>query len=164
MNATTVAVDLAKSVFALAVADEHWKVVERARLTRGQFERWFHNRAVRLVVMEACATAHYWARTLRARGIEVRLLPAKYVRAYVKRNKTDAADALALLEAARGSDIARQSGDRKNKEHPAGERKGQHDAPNAGQNFLRILVAPDIKVFGCVAQRLPFEKRIHERG
>jgi transposase len=51
MNATTVAVDLAKSVFALAVADEHWKVVERAKLTRGQFERWFHNRAVRLVVI-----------------------------------------------------------------------------------------------------------------
>jgi Transposase len=105
MNATTVAVDLAKNVFELAVADEHWKVIERARLTRGQFERWFQNRAVRLVVMEACATAHYWARTLRPRGIEVRLLPAQYVRAYVKRNKTDAADALALLEAARGSDI-----------------------------------------------------------
>jgi hypothetical protein len=69
MNATTVAVDLAKSVYALAVADEHWKVLERARLTRRQFERWFHNRAVRLVVMEACATAHYWARTLRARGV-----------------------------------------------------------------------------------------------
>ena len=105
MNATTVAVDLAKSVFELAAADEHWKVVERARLTRGQFERWFQNRSVRLVVMEACATAHYWARTLRAQGIEVRLLPAKYVRAYVKRNKTDAADARALLEAARGADI-----------------------------------------------------------
>ncbi len=105
MNATTVAVDLAKSVFELAAADERWKVIERARLTRGQFERWFQNRAVRLVVMEACATAHYWARTLRLRGIEVRLLPAQYVRAYVKRNKTDAADALALLEAARGADI-----------------------------------------------------------
>jgi transposase len=105
MNATTVAVDLAKSVFELAAADEHWKVVERARLTRGQFERWFQNRAVRLVVMEACATAHHWARTLGARGIEVRLLPPKYVRAYVRRNKTDAADALALLEAARSADI-----------------------------------------------------------
>jgi len=105
MNATTVAVDLAKSVFELAVADDQWKVRERARLTRRQFERWFHHRAVRLVVMEACATAHYWARTLRARGIEVRLLPAQYVRAYVKRNKTDAADALALIEAARGCDI-----------------------------------------------------------
>lgn len=105
MNATTVAVDLAKNVFELAAADAHWKVVERARLTRGQFERWFANREVSLVVMEACATAHYWARTLRARGIEVRLLPAKYIRAYVKRNKTDAADALALLEALRASDI-----------------------------------------------------------
>lgn len=105
MNATTVAVDLAKNVFELAVADAHWKVVERARLTRGQFERWFANREVSLVVMEACATAHHWARTFRARGIEVRLLPAKYIRAYVKRNKTDAADALALLEALRASDI-----------------------------------------------------------
>ena len=105
MNATTVAVDLAKSVFELAAADEGWKGIERARLTRGQFERWFQNRSVRLVVMEACATAHYWARRLRAQSIEVRLLPAKYVRAYVKRNKTDAADAMALLEAARASDI-----------------------------------------------------------
>jgi transposase len=105
MNATTVAVDLAKTVFELAAADEHWRVVERARLTRGQFERWFANREVSLVVMEACATAHHWARTLRARGIEVRLLPAKYIRAYVKRNKTDAADALALLEALRASDM-----------------------------------------------------------
>lgn len=105
MNATTVAVDLAKSVFELAVADERWKVLERARLTRRQFERWFENRVVRLVVMEACATAHHWARTLRARGIEVLLVPAQYVRAYVKRDKTDAADALALLEAARASDI-----------------------------------------------------------
>jgi transposase len=105
MNATTVAVDLAKNVFELAVADERWRVLERARLTRGQLERWFRNRAVRLVVMEACATAHHWARSLGARGIEVRLLPAKYVRAYVRRNKTDSADALALLEAARASDI-----------------------------------------------------------
>ena len=82
MNATTVAIDVAKNVFELAAADEHWRVVERARLTRGQFERWFANRSARLVVMEACATAHHWARTLRARGVEVRLLPAKYVRAY----------------------------------------------------------------------------------
>ena len=53
MNATTVAVDLAKSVFQLAVADEHWRVVETQRLTRTQFERWFVNRDVSLVVMEA---------------------------------------------------------------------------------------------------------------
>jgi transposase len=105
MNATTVAVDLAKNVFELAAADRSWKVIEKARLTRSQFARWFDNRAVELVVMEACGTAHHWARTLRSRGIEVRLLPAQYVRAYVKRNKTEAADAVALLEAARASDI-----------------------------------------------------------
>jgi len=105
MDATTVAVDLAKSVFELAVADAHWKVTERARLTRRQFERWFVNRSVGRVVMEACGSAHHWARCLQGLGIEVRLLPPKYVRAYVKRNKTDAADAAALLEAARCADI-----------------------------------------------------------
>jgi transposase len=105
MDATTVAVDVAKNVFELAIADRQWRVVGSARLTRGQFERWFDNRALELVVMEACGSAHYWARLLRARGIEVRLLPAQYVRAYVKRNKTDAADARALLEAARAGDL-----------------------------------------------------------
>ncbi|MCX7176488.1 MAG: IS110 family transposase [Proteobacteria bacterium] len=105
MNATTVAVDLAKSVFQLAVADASWKVIESHRLTRTQFERWFANRNVRLVIMEACGSAHHWARWLNGHGIEVRLLPAAYIRAYVKRNKTDAADACALLEAARASDI-----------------------------------------------------------
>jgi transposase len=106
MNATTVAVDLAKNVFELAVADAHWRVVERHRLSRGQFQRWFANRAVGLVVMEACGSAHYWGRWLTSLGIEVRLLPPRYVRPYVKRNKTDAADAAALLEALRCADIA----------------------------------------------------------
>ena len=67
---------LAKTVFQLAVADDDWRVVERQRLTRTQFERWFANRAVGLVVMEACGSAHHWARWLNALGIEVRLLPA----------------------------------------------------------------------------------------
>jgi transposase len=60
---------------------------------------------VGLVVMEACGSAHHWARWMNSLGIEVKLLPAAYVRAYVRRNKTDAADALALLEAARCADI-----------------------------------------------------------
>ena len=105
MHATIVAVDLAKNVFELAVADELWRVLERHRLTRGQFERWFANRAVNRVVMEACGSAHHWGRWLTGLGIEVRLLPPRYVRPYVKRNRTDAADA-ALLEAARCADIA----------------------------------------------------------
>ena len=105
MDATTVAVDVAKNVFELAIADAQWRVVGSARLTRAQFERWFDNRAVQRVVMEACGSAHHWARSLQARGIEVRLLPAQYVRKYVRRSKTDAADARALLEAARASDM-----------------------------------------------------------
>lgn len=105
MNATTVAVDLAKNVFQLAVADANWRVIEKHRLTRAQFERFFANREVTLVVMEACGSAHYWARQIQALGIEVRLLPPRYVRAYVKRNKTDAADAAALLEAVRCADL-----------------------------------------------------------
>jgi transposase len=105
MNATTVAVDLAKNVFELAVADRHWRIVERHRLTRAQFQRWFANRSVDLVVMEACGSAHHWARWLQTLGLEVRLLPPRFVRPYVKRNKTDAADAAALLEAVRCADI-----------------------------------------------------------
>ena len=105
MNATTVAVDLAKNVFELAVADANWCVIARHRLSRTQFERWFSNRRVELIIMEACGSAHHWARTFGASGIEVRLLPAHYVHKYVKRNKTDAADAVALLEAARANDM-----------------------------------------------------------
>lgn len=106
MKSTTVAIDLAKSVFQLAVADSSWRVIEQHRLSRTQFERWFDNRHVTLIVMEACGSAHHWARRFNAMGIEVKLLPAVYIRAYVKRNKTDAADACALLEAARCADIA----------------------------------------------------------
>jgi transposase len=100
-----VGVDLAKTVFALCVADARWRPVESHRLSRAQFERWFANRAVSRVVMEACGSAHHWARWLGGLGIEVTLLPARYVRAYVRRNKTDAADAAALLEAARCCDL-----------------------------------------------------------
>lgn len=105
MHATTVAVDLAKSVFQIAVSDDNWNVFEQHRLTRSQFERWFQNRDVALVVMEACGSAHHWGRWFTQLGIPVKLLPAAYIRAYVKRNKTDAADACALLEAARCADI-----------------------------------------------------------
>jgi transposase len=100
-----VGVDLAKNVFQLCVADAAWRPVESQRLSRAQFERWFANRAVSRVVMEACGSAHHWARWLAGLGVAVTLLPARYVRAYVKRNKTDAADAAALLEAARCADL-----------------------------------------------------------
>lgn len=101
----TIAIDLAKSVFELAVADENSTVIERKRLSRAQFMRFFDNRHVDRVVMEACGTAHHWGRWFAARGVAVSLLPAQYVKAYVRRNKTDRADASALLEAAKAPDI-----------------------------------------------------------
>jgi transposase len=105
MDATTVAIDLAKSVFQVAVADRHWRVIQQHRFSRTQLERWLANCNASLVVMEACGSAHHWARWLAGLGIECRLLPAQHVRAYVKRNKTDAADAAALLEAVRCADL-----------------------------------------------------------
>lgn len=104
MSIKTIAVDLAKNVFELAVADGGGKVIERRRLSRNQFDHYFENRESAHVIMEACGSAHYWARRFEARGHRVSLLPPHYVRAYVRRNKTDAADATALLEAARTED------------------------------------------------------------
>jgi transposase len=105
MKSTTIAVDLAKSVFEVAVSDRPGRVRERHRLSRAQFETFLSNRAPSEVVMEACGMAHHWARRARGRGHEVTLLPPTDVRRYVRGNKTDRADAKALLEALRNEDV-----------------------------------------------------------
>jgi transposase len=92
MNRTTIAVDLAKSIFQVAVADADWRVVGRQRLSRSQLLRFFAEQQTCLVVMEACGTAHFWGRWLNSLGFTVRLLPPQYVRAFVRRNKTDRGD------------------------------------------------------------------------
>lgn len=102
MDATTVAVDLAKEIFEVAAANRAGRILERRRLTRRQFDRFVDGLAPGTeVVMEACGTAHYWARRCQERDLRVRLLPAQYVRPYVRRNKTDRTDTEALLEAHR---------------------------------------------------------------
>jgi transposase len=102
MHPTTVAIDLAKDVFEIVIADTGGAPRERRRLSRRQFERFVDELpAGTHVVMEACGTAHYWARRCQARTACVRLLPPHYVRPYVRRNKTDRTDAEALLEANR---------------------------------------------------------------
>jgi transposase len=102
MNAMTVAVDLAKDVFEIAVANRAARIVERQRLTRRQFERFLDSLPEdTTVVMEACPTAHYWGRRCQTRALRVRLLPAQYVRPYVRGNKTDRHDTEGLLEANR---------------------------------------------------------------
>src|SRR5215212_3518943 len=97
----TIGLDLAKHVFQVHGVDAAGECVLRKRLRRGQVISFFAQLPRCLVGIEACATAHYWARELEATGHEVRLMPAQYVKAYVKRNKTDAADAEAICEAVR---------------------------------------------------------------
>src|SRR5262249_48596540 len=96
---TTIGLDLAKHVFQVHGIDAQGTAVLRKRLRRGQMLAFFSRLPPCLVGLEACATAHYWARELRALGHEVRLMPAQYVKAYIKRNKHDAADAEAICEA-----------------------------------------------------------------
>lgn len=105
MNATTVAVDLAKDVIEVAVADGGGRIVDRQRLGRSAFSRMLATYPKCRIVMEACGGAHYWSRLAQASGHQVRLLPAQYVRPYRRRNKTDRADCAALLEAAKNSEI-----------------------------------------------------------
>ena len=101
MQITTIGLDIAKNVFQIHGIDAKEKVVVRKQLRRSQVIAFFAALPPCLVGMEACATAHYWARELRKLGHEVRLMPAKDVKAYLKRNKNDAADAEAICEAVR---------------------------------------------------------------
>src|SRR5438445_4654708 len=101
MQITTIGLDIAKNVFQVHGIDAAEKVVVRKQLRRGQVMQFFEALSPCLIGMEACATAHYWARELRKLGHQVRLMPAKDVKAYVKRNKNDAADAEAICEAVR---------------------------------------------------------------
>ena len=99
MEITTIGLDLAKQVFQVHGVDEAGHVVVQRRLRRAQIITYFAALPSCLVGMEACATAHFWARELRSLGHEVRLMPPQYVKAYVKRSKNDAADAAAICEA-----------------------------------------------------------------
>src|SRR6516164_1202227 len=96
---TTIGLDLAKRVFQVHGVDAAGALVVRRTLRRQQVLAFFAKLPPCLVGMEACATAHYWARELRRFGHEVRLIPPAYAKAYVRRNKNDPADAEAICEA-----------------------------------------------------------------
>jgi transposase len=105
MEHTTIAVDLAKSVFQIALSRRPGQVDEEHRLSRERFLTFFAQQPPATIVLEACGSAHHWARQLQPLGHAVRLLPAHDVHRYVRRNKTDRPDAKALLEANRNIDI-----------------------------------------------------------
>ena len=99
MTITTIGLDLAKSVFQAHGIDENGGTVLVKRLHRKQMLPFFSKLPPCLIGMEACGTAHHWGRALAAMGHEVRLIPPSYVKAYLKRGKSDALDAEAICEA-----------------------------------------------------------------
>lgn len=105
MHTTQAGVDIAKAVFEVALSDTPGTVGARHRLSRARFRRFFAEREATTVLMEACGSAHYWGRELEAMGHRVRLLHPGDVARYRDGNKTDRADAKAVLEAARNAAI-----------------------------------------------------------
>ncbi len=99
MEITTIGLDLAKHVFQVHGVAADGSVALKRRLRRSQVHAFFAGLKPCLVGMEACATAHFWARQLLELGHQVRLMPAQYVKAYLRRGKNDAADAAAICEA-----------------------------------------------------------------
>ena len=101
MHIHTVGIDIAKSVFHLVALDERGAVVVRKKFSRPQLLVFTANLQADLIGMEACCGAHFLARSLEAQGHSVRLMPAEYVKPYVKSNKNDFIDAEAIAEAVR---------------------------------------------------------------
>lgn len=99
MEAIRYGIELAKSVFQVHGVDAEERVVMQRQLRRGQVLKVFARLPPALIGMEACGSAHYWARELTKLGHDVRLMPTDYVKAYVRRNKNDARDAEACCEA-----------------------------------------------------------------
>ena len=99
MNITTIGIDLAKNVFQIHGVDERAKAGLKKQLKRAQVLPFFANLPPCLIGMEACGSAHYWARKLNELGHTVKLMAPQFVKPYVKTNKNDAADAEAICEA-----------------------------------------------------------------
>ena len=99
MKITTIGIDLAKAVFAVHGVDTHGKVALKKLLKRAQVLTFFANLEPCLIGMEACGSAHHWARKLSALGHTVKLIAPQFVKPYVRTNKNDAADAAAICEA-----------------------------------------------------------------
>jgi transposase len=97
---TIIGIDLAKNVFQLHGAATDGSVVFRKKLSRLQFRKFMAAQPACIVAMEACGSAHYWAREMARLGHEPRLLAPRYVKPFIKRQKNDAADAVAIVEAA----------------------------------------------------------------
>jgi transposase len=105
MKINTIGLDIAKTIFHYVGLDKHGKQVQRKKLRRGQLLSYFANFPACTIAMEACSGAYYWQREFIKLGHKVKLLPAQHVKAYVRGNKNDYNDALAIAEASRVPEI-----------------------------------------------------------
>ena len=105
MKNTTIAIDLAKSVFEIGISDRPGHIARNHRLSRTELAAFVAAQPPATVVMEACSSAHYWGRKFEGFGHDVKLLPPFAVRPYVQRSKTDRTDVKGMLEAWRNSDV-----------------------------------------------------------
>jgi transposase len=99
MKVTTIGIDLAKNVFQVHGIDDHGTAVLKKQIKRDEMAVFFVNLTPCLIGMEACGSAHYWARKLQSQGHTVKMMAPQFVKPYVKSNKNDAADAEAICEA-----------------------------------------------------------------
>jgi len=104
-NITTIGLDLAKTIFHAVCLNQAGKIVKRKQLKRHELRRFFSQQPPCLIGMEACGSAHYWARELRAYGHTTKLIPAQYVKGFVRGNKNDYNDALAIAEAVKQAEM-----------------------------------------------------------
>lgn len=145
MQPTIIGVDLAKSVFQVHGVDAHGKVIVARRLRRDAVLSFFANLPACVVGMEACATAHHWAREISKLGHTVHLMPPQYVKPYVKRHKNDQADAEAVCEAA-------QHALRANQDRGAAEHAGHPPGPgDPGRPEDAAALRGHLAEFGIVA-------------
>ena len=162
MKLTTIGIDLAKNVFQVHGADDRGRTVLRKQLKRAQMLPFFAKLSPSRIGMEACGSAHYWARKLQALGHTVHLIAPQYVKPFVKRNKNDVADAAAICEAVMRPDMPTVP--IKNAEQQAilsvhRARQGFVKARTAQANQIRGLLAEYGFVLpqgiGHIAQRVP---------
>ena len=121
---TMIGVDLAKNVFQLHGADMGGDLKFRKKHSRMQFSKFMSEQLECIVVFEACGSAHYWAREIKSMGHQVKMIAPQYVKAFVKRQKNDAADAEAIVIAAQRPEYQQASLDRDECNSQSGSRNG----------------------------------------
>jgi transposase len=170
MKYKRIAIDISKHVFTLHGVDEQERPVLRRNLKRAEMEAFFGKLTATEVVMEACGGAHHWARLLSRLGHPVRLIPAQYVTPFVKRGKTDRADAAAINDAASRPDMPTvpvKSADQqansmilKHRERLIGQRTAAINALRGHAVEFGIIAAKGTAQIGPLLQRLADDEAV----